>query len=476
MKTLVASFIRMLRKHGVRVSPDESVDALKGLYYVGMNDRARFKSVLQMTLIKSEKDLNIFDEMFELFFKIATNVTDHQLDLPSELVQEAAIAIKHLAEGEKQHEGGEHSGFKLMIQTQELDDVEIDLDDFELIERELGIGNGLSLNTNIYLGERLASPNPNVTYSTGELKYFVDEEKLEQWKQKNFLEYSDDEIDSMDELVAQFVNRLKKDIKKMQKKKSDGKLFVTRTLRKNSRYGMVPFKPHYKKRNKEKPRMIVLCDISYSVSHAARFLLHLMHSLQNTVLSVRSFVFVKDIIEVTEVLKKFDMHVAMDKIASGEMVDVDENSDYGHAFLTFQKNFLESMKGQPAVLILGDARNNYNQSNSWVLEEMKEKAGLMMWLTPEKQTNWEMGDCCLQEYGEHVDAIEVVRNMVDLSRVVEKLVRNIYRGVGNTEWWDEGSAIIDPEEDFGMAIFRNTVTQSATYDQIAKERMAAHTK
>lgn len=455
------------------MSPDESVDALKGLYFVGLNDREHFKSVLQMTLIKNEKDLAVFDDLFAKYFCLSVENVEKQPELSSELVHEAAIAMKHLAEGEKQHEGGEHSGFKLTIQTQDLDDVEIDLDDFDLVEKELGVGSGLSLSTNLYLGERRESVNPNGSYSTGQLKYFVDELKLEEWKQKNFQEYSDEEIAKMDEMVVQLVNRLKKDIKKMQKKKSEGKLYVTRTLRKNSRYGMVPFEPHYKKRNKKKPRIIVLCDISYSVSHASRFLLHLMHSLQNTLLSVRSFVFVKDLMEVTEVLNKFDVHVSMDKIAAGEIVDVDENSDYGHAFLTFQKNFIESLKGQPAVLILGDARNNYNQSNAWVLEEIKEKAGFMMWMTPEKRSNWDMGDCCLKEYGKHVDAIEVVRNMEDLSRIVEKLIRNIYRGVRNTEWEEEEFAASDPEDDFGMAVFRNSVRQSTVYDQMAKERMAA---
>ena len=364
----------------------------------------------------------------------------------------------------------------MVIQTQELEDIEIDLDDFDMIEKELGVGSGLSLSTNLYLGERMSSPNPQGSYSTGELKYFFNEEKLDQWKQKNFMDYTDEEIASMDETVTQIVNRLKKDIKKLQKKKSEGKLNVPRTLRKNSRYGMVPFQPHYKKRNKEKPRIVVLCDISYSVSHAARFLLHMLYSMQNTILSVRSFVFVKEIVEVTELLNKYDLRVSMNQIASGDVVDVDENSDYGHALLTFQENFMDSLKGQPAVIILGDARNNYHLSNAWVLEEMKEKAGFIMWLTPEKRSNWDMGDCCLKEYGEYVDAIEIVRNTEDLSRVVEKLVRNMYRGVRNTDWTEMDSEFDDPEDDFGMAIFKNSVVPSTVYDQMAAERMAKHSK
>jgi hypothetical protein len=471
MKGILTQFINGLRRRGVRVSPDENMDALKGLYYVGLSDRQACKSVLQMTLIKNEKDLDTFDTWFDQYFKVLWNIVEAQPELPSEAVREVAIAMKHLAEGEKQPEGGEHSGFKIMIQTEELEDVEVSLDDLELIEQELGIGSGIGLSTNLHLGESLQSPNPEGTYSTGELKYFVDEEQMEQWKRKNFNEYTEEEISKMDEMVIQMVNRLKKDIKKLRKKKNDGKLHVTKTLRRNSRFGMIPFEPHFKKRNKEKPRIVVLCDVSYSVSYASRFLLHLMHSLQNTILSVRSFVFVKELIEVTELLNKYDVHQSMNKISLGEVVDVDENSDYGHALLTFQKNFIDSMKGQPAVIFLGDARNNYNKSNAWVLEEVKEKSVFTMWLTPERKGNWDLGDCVIKEYGEHVDAIEVVKNVEDLSRVVEKLIRNMYRGGRNIDWEQEGEP--ESESDFGMAIFRNSVTISNEYEKMAQERLAA---
>ena len=108
------------------------------------------------------------------------------------------------------------------------------------------------------------------------------------------------------------------------------------------------------------------------------------------------------------------------------IVNLDENSNFGQVFLTFKKRHLENMRGKPAVIILGDARNNYNEANDWVLDEIREKARYMLWLTPEERDTWNRGDCLIDLYGSYCDKVEVVQNVDELSLVVEDLFRDIY--------------------------------------------------
>jgi uncharacterized protein with von Willebrand factor type A (vWA) domain len=64
----VLSFVNGLRGRGVSVSPAESIDAVGALAVVGLEDPDAFKSALRSSLIKREKDLAVFDELFPLYF------------------------------------------------------------------------------------------------------------------------------------------------------------------------------------------------------------------------------------------------------------------------------------------------------------------------------------------------------------------------------------------------------------------------
>jgi hypothetical protein len=108
-------------------------------------------------------------------------------------------------------------------------------------------------------------------------------------------------------------------------------------------------------------------------------------------------------------------------------MDLDENSDYGHAFSTFKDKYLESLRGKPTIIILGDGRNNYKKPNDCALGEIIERAGYTLWLTPEERDIWDIGDCLIELYGSYCDRVEVARNVEELSFFVEELFRSLYK-------------------------------------------------
>jgi len=181
-----------------------------------------------------------------------------------------------------------------------------------------------------------------------------------------------------------------------------------------------------RRKRREKPRLVVLCDVSFSVSHASRFMLLLLHTLHNQMLDVRSFIFNREVAEITDLLANMPVNDLMEVIDTGDIVDLDANSSFGKVFLSFKKKYLENLRGRPAFIILGDARNNYDEANDWVLDEIREKARYMLWLTPEERDTWKRGDCMIETYGAYCDKVEVVKTVEDLGLFVEDLLRDIY--------------------------------------------------
>ncbi len=83
-----------------------------------------------------------------------------------------------------------------------------------------------------------------------------------------------------------------------------GKVSVAHTLRRNMAYEGVPFKPVLRRRRESRPRLVVLCDVSLSTRNLARFWLQLVYELQSLFSRVRTFAFVADLVEVTQLFEE----------------------------------------------------------------------------------------------------------------------------------------------------------------------------
>ena len=104
-----------------------------------------------------------------------------------------------------------------------------------------------------------------------------------------------------------------------------------------------------------------------------------------------------------------------------DVIWVDGHSDYGHAFEVFWEKYGRDVGPKTTVLLLGDARNNYHASQSWVIKEMRQKARHVYWLNPEPRSYWNTGDSIVGEYATHTDGVYECRNMRQLESFVEKL-------------------------------------------------------
>ena len=426
MERIVTRFVTALREEGIRVSPGETLDAVRAICLGGIAEREAAKVLLRLTLVKRAAEFPLFDLVFDRFFKISKD-NEYSQDL-DELLNAAVTCFENGETTFDEHFHPDEKRVTLQVEGEHSPEDKLDPESLNEVEACELDGSEMMVQLKGYRGKREPSrPSQRYWQDTNAIRLRVKR------RQDMAFTFTDEELAAMEDVVSRMIHRLKKDVRRIHEKQRRGRLHVIKTIQRNYRHGMVPFLLSLRRRRKERPRIVVLCDVSYSVSHASRFMLLLLQTLQKRLMDVRSFIFNREIEEITDLLTNMPVNSILEVIDEGGIIDLDENSDYGHAFTSFKEKYLESLRGKPAIIILGDGRNNYNKPNDATLGEIIERAGYTLWLTPEERDVWDLGDCLIELYGSYCDRVEVARNVEELSRFVEELFRSFYESHSNRD-------------------------------------------
>lgn len=200
-----------------------------------------------------------------------------------------------------------------------------------------------------------------------------------------------------------------------------GRVDGSRTARASMRYDGLPFRPVTVSKPHDRPRLVVLVDVSMSVRATSRFTLHVVHSLQHLVSQVRSWAFVADVRETTDFLAERQAEDALGQVMSalpgGLGLDLDADSDYGRVFECFLDEHATALSRRSTLVVLGDGRGNGHDPNVAAFEEMARRVRETVWLTPEPSYSWRLGRCDLPLYAEHCSRVQVVRDLRGLDRL-----------------------------------------------------------
>lgn len=239
-----------------------------------------------------------------------------------------------------------------------------------------------------------------------------------------FLTGSASQIAQLRDTVQPLANKLAAKLAYRQRHRRRGPLDFRRTVRESMSTGGVPMTPVFRPPRPAKPELVILADISGSVSNFAVFTLQLTYALRTEFTRVRSFVFVDTIDEVTEILAGADnIAAATAEInARGCGVWLDGHSDYGNALRSFRERYGDQLRSRSTVLVLGDARSNYHAPGADALRELSRRAGHLFWLNPESYSAWDSGDSVISQYAPFCDAVFECRNIRQLRAFIEQLV------------------------------------------------------
>ena len=468
MERRILEFISDLRRAELRISTSEALDALSAATEIGVETRETFKSALAATLVKEARDLPTFDRIFDLYFldlqalgaglKKALGPEDPKMrDMLDKLMAEDGLNLDEMTELMLQGEGaememairgqGQGAGLERLMYFLQIGYFSrriYDKFDWEVIERDLsrimqmleaqGLDPGQLARIRNYLDLRLEAFRRMIRQHVErelERRAFREGEKLtrEVLTDKPLFALSPDEVAQMKAVVARLARKIKDALALRQRQEEKGRLDSRRTIRQSLQYGGVPMEVRYRRRHREKPKLVTLCDVSDSVRNASRFMLQLVWSLQECFYRVRSYVFVSEIAEVTQAFSTYPVDKAIDWALKSSPVDYHCRSDFGYAFSRYVRTELDSLDRKTTILMLGDARNNYNDPQAWALRQIRERVKGIIWLNPEGQWGWGIGDSVMPLYTPSCDVVKECRTVGQLVEVVDQLVHH---------WWRRG--------------------------------------
>jgi uncharacterized protein with von Willebrand factor type A (vWA) domain len=467
MEDKLLEFMNLLRKSGIRVSTSEGLEAFQAVRMLSLADRGIFKSALAATLIKRASDLPAYDNLFEMYFSgLATILGDAKSDLLQNLENAGADARQLLEDILKLFESeNPPSDLLRALLTLNTDALQ------RMIRQAAGQMRSYDIENQLQIGyftrrlmdalgwegmqadasrldqamedmglppDRREAIREFIRQATERfrraLREFTEMELDQQnynfrerfreqsLQEKSFYHLSEEDVRRMREVVRRLAQKFKAVIAIRRRRERRGKLDVKHTLRMNMSHGGVPFEVSFKQRKKIKPQIVTLCDVSSSVSNVSRFMLQFIYSLQECFSKVRSFVFVSEIGEVTQLFKESDLYDAIERSLKGETINVYSRSNFGHAFYAFQRDHLSAINKRTTVIVIGDARNNYNDPKAWALKEVQLKAKRVIWLNPESPGAWGFGDSVMDKYVPYCDHVEECRNLKQLIRIVDNLI------------------------------------------------------
>ena len=456
------AFLQALRAAGMPVSLAEDLDAVAALGLVGWGDRAQVHDLYAATLIKRASWRPTFEELFELYFprmvghgatpapnpafdrsesRDVTGATTDSDGRPRvEIVRDHALAALESGEidrlrqaaveamgqlGAMPGRGPGLSSWSAYSAMRRINPGELER---RLIQALIAEGRD-DAQARTVAGRRVREFQSLVE---ADARRRIAEEKGPEHLAKvtirptieklNFLHARKADMEELRRQLYPLARKLATKMNRRHQGQRRGPLDVRRTMRESMSYGGVPVVTRYRPKHPHRNELVVLCDVSGSVSHFATFTLLLVIALREQFSNVRAFMFVDDIVEVTDQMRPgADLVDTMAELTqAASYAATVGRTNYGRAFGMFAEKFPDAVGPKSAFLVLGDARSNYADLNLGVLRELAGRARHSWWLNPEVEMQWDVGDSAASAYGAVVPMVEC-RNLEQLTEFVHKL-------------------------------------------------------
>jgi len=464
LEARIVEFAELLRQNGVRVSPGEVEDAVRALREVGLASRETVRAALASTLVKRSRDRFLFDRVFDLYFSpwgslgraldesLARQIEEEGLLQGDELemllyeLRSAAEGMSPFARALLLGEGASlfallrgaslrldlasaentlQAGFlsRRLLAEAGAEAARRELGDLEKkLRAKLPRGEVVDLVAGALAEKLRAAERAARDYVEARARLVRARKEPRSSLEKPFGELVAEELERVQLAVRRLAKRLESRLVKKDRRRRKGSLNVRKTLRRNMALDGSLVDLAFRQRKRQRPEVMVLCDVSDSVRNVSRMMLLFVHTLQAQFAGVRSFAFVSDVGEITEAFREADANQALDVALAGKAIDRYGNSNYGRMLTQFVGRYLPSVTRRTTVLVIGDARNNYNDPAVWALQAIAKKARRVVWITPEPEEAWGAGDSEMLRYRDAVSRVVVVEKLADLEGLADKLV------------------------------------------------------
>lgn len=445
MEKQISNFIRALRSAEVRVSTGEALDAARTVAMIGYDDRLLMKDSLACVLAKSEAEKSIHDRLFDLYFSAAPASAPFQAGsaeegdgADSETPQDAADRLSALtAPGNEQALA---SAVERAAEAAGLNDIRFSTQVAYFAQSMVRAMGGEALQARLLEAlqgrtpdadaeaQRLIDVRRTLTmtararaerafeiFGAAETERFRDD--VAATKRLSTIEASD--MARMKQLVMKIARRLAVKHSRRRKRTQRGLLDVRRTMRANAGVDGVPFNVIWRQKKKDRPKIIVICDVSGSVAAYVRFLLLLLFSMKEAIPDLSAFAFSYRLKCVDDILENNEFDAAIKKILREMGLG---STSYGQAFSDFKLEHENKIDRRTTIIIMGDGRSNYGDPRLDLFRDFAGRAKRIIWLNPEGRPLWGTGDSVIPRYEPFCAQMSHVATLKDLEKAIDEVL------------------------------------------------------
>lgn len=342
----IIHFARALRRAGLPIGPGRVIDAIRAVEAAGFTERMDFFWTLHACFVNRPEHRVIFAQVFRLYWR-DPRYLEHMMSM-------MLPAIRGVQE-EKSAASGEKRAAQAL-----LDDLMPEVPENEQSEEgtEIEVKSTLTMST---------------------------EEKL---RTLDFEQMSTAEMAEAKRMLA----RLKLPVKPIKSRRGMASLMgerydFRRTLRNSMRRGGEIRRIARQKPRERWPNLVVLCDISGSMSQYSRMVLHFLHAVANEKgagwAKVHAFTFGTRLTNITRHLGTRDVDASL-KAAGAEAQDWEGGTRIGECLHAFNRDWSRRVMGQGAVVLL--ITDGLDRDDAGALEKEMERLHLssrrLIWLNP----------------------------------------------------------------------------------------------
>jgi hypothetical protein len=374
----IMHFARVLRAAGLPIGPDRVVDALRALEAAGIERREDFYWTLAAVFLSKREQQELFDQAFHIFWR-----DPQMLERIMSLLLPQVYGRAGQAEQPEASKRLAEALYSKREQTQEGEQQEIEID-------------------------------ASLTFSQSEL-----------------LQHADFETMSGAELAQakRLISRLRLPIPEAQTRRfrpdaGGAGIDLRATLRASLRGGAQIIALRRRSRITRHPPLVVLCDISGSMSRYSRMFLHFLHAITNDRDRVHTLVFGTRLTNITRHLRNRDVDIAMNRVAAA-IQDWAGGTRIGVCLEEFNRKWSRRLLGQNAVvLLISDGLDrDVGEGLGAEMERLHKSCRKLVWLNPLlRYEGFQPRPSGVRAMLPHVDAFMPVHNiesLVDLARELE---------------------------------------------------------
>ena len=385
-------FARTLRAAGLPVGPGRVLDALRAVEAVGITSREDFYWALHASFVNRRDQHDLFDQAFHIFWRN-----------PKILERMMAMLLP-----------------QMRVPAKEEDRVEMNRRLAEALGKENSGGEGEEP------AEDEIEFDAALTYSDRELLQTMDFEKM-----------SGDELAKAKRLIAGMrLPIMDVATRRHRPDRNGARIDMRNTLRAALRSAdAIPLRRRSVRRRH--PPLVILCDISGSMSRYSRVALHFMHAVTNDRDRVYTFLFGTRLTNITRDLRHRDIDLALENVGK-KVQDWSGGTRIGQCLQEFNARWSRRVLGQGAVvLFISDGLDRDGaQGLATEMERLHKSCRRLIWLNPLlRYEGFEPKSQGAKAIMPHVDDFRRVHNLQSLADLTEVLSQPPRRRLeAKSEW------------------------------------------